>query len=173
MPDGSFGIRKDIIIDFPYYTFDNDQYCEFMMYLMNSLEYRQFPNKYVIAYELDECTEILFIEQGRYNIGYDINKKIYFRKQLGALSIIGGYQLMNTLRFEFIYQACTVVKAQAIRKKKFHELIKQWPKFKNAMNIKFWRQYGHIVYLPLIKRKNIDIRDQTFRADFSSVMYLK
>ena len=45
----------------------------------------------MIANELDVCYEVLFIEKGRYKIGYEINKKIFFRKQLGPISIIGGF----------------------------------------------------------------------------------
>ena len=33
-----------------------------------------------IAKELDECMEILFVMEGRYNVGYEINKKAHFRK---------------------------------------------------------------------------------------------
>lgn len=44
------------------------------------LEYREFPPNKVIVNELDECAEVLFIERGRYDIGYEINKKVYYRK---------------------------------------------------------------------------------------------
>lgn len=89
--DGSFGLSKLASFDFPYFTFDHDNYSEFMIQLMNSLEYREFYKNQIIVHELEECDEMLFIEHGRYKIGYEINKKSFFRKQLGPQTIIGGY----------------------------------------------------------------------------------
>ena len=39
--------------------------------------------------------------------------------------------------------------------------------------LKFFRDYGLYVYLPLVKQKNMDIVDQTLRADFNQAMFLK
>ena len=47
---------------------------------MHSLEIRQIKKGTIIARELDECNEILFVYDGRYNIGYEINKRVRFRK---------------------------------------------------------------------------------------------
>ena len=41
------------------------------------------------------------------------------------------------------------------------------------MNSKCFREYGDKVYLPLIKKKNMDIMDLNFRADFGEVLYLQ
>ena len=130
-----------------------------MINLLNYLEFRQYPTNFILANELDECVEILFIENGSYNIGYEINKKIYFRKQRGSLSIIGGFQICNKWRFEFIYQTCTIVKAQSIRKENFMKLINKWSFFRTAINMKFYKDYHDKVYLPMIKRKNMDVID--------------
>ena len=82
-----------------------------MINLLNSLEFRQYPINFIIVNELDEVSEVLFIEKGWYNIGYEINKQIKYRKRMGPISIIGGFQCLNNWRFEFVYQACTVIKA--------------------------------------------------------------
>lgn len=58
---------------------------------MHSLEIRQIKKGTIIARELDECNEILFVYDGRYNIGYEINKRVRFRKQFGCSTIIGGF----------------------------------------------------------------------------------
>ena len=47
---------------------------------MQSLEIRKIHKYEMIARELDECDEILFVFQGRYNIGYEINRKNRYRK---------------------------------------------------------------------------------------------
>ena len=47
----------------------------------------------MIARELDECNQIIFVMSGRYNYGFEINKKCYYRKQFGSSTIIGGYNI--------------------------------------------------------------------------------
>lgn len=76
-----------------------------MIGIFNCLEYRQFPVSHVIAHELAECGEVLFIESGRYHVGYEINKKFYQGKLFGKSSVIGGFQVCNNQRFEFMYVA--------------------------------------------------------------------
>jgi hypothetical protein len=45
----------------------------------------------MVAYELEDCQEILFIFSGKYNVGYEINKKRKYRKQFGHSTVIGAY----------------------------------------------------------------------------------
>ena len=75
--------------------------------------------------------------------------------------------MFNNKRFEFIYQTCNTVKGHSIRKENFKRILNGQSEFKNILNIKFCRDYGHTVYLPLTKWKNIDILDQNYRADFN------
>ena len=44
------------------------------------MDIRKIEKGEIIANELDECAEVLFIMEGRYNIGFEINKKIHYRK---------------------------------------------------------------------------------------------
>ena len=60
-------------IQFPYFEYSNEMYCDFMMKLMKNLEMRIFNKDYLIASEMDECMEVLFVESGHYKIGYQIN----------------------------------------------------------------------------------------------------
>ena len=50
---------------------------------MRSLEIIRTPPGEMLANELDECSQITFVMSGRYNVGYEINKKSYYRKQFG------------------------------------------------------------------------------------------
>ena len=76
---------------FPYYTFDDPVYSKFMLSLMNLLEVRCFVKGELIANEMDESTEILFVESGIYEVGYEINKKLFFERQFGPSTVIGGF----------------------------------------------------------------------------------
>ena len=48
-------------IRFPYYEYKDSVYCEFMLKLMNVLEIRSYKKNEVIAAEMDECMELLFV----------------------------------------------------------------------------------------------------------------
>ena len=41
--DGSYGLPDNIRLNYPFYTFEDDKYTEFMIQLLNSLEFRRFP----------------------------------------------------------------------------------------------------------------------------------
>jgi hypothetical protein len=40
---------------------------------------------------MTEVLEILFVEKGFYNVGYEINKKEFLRRQFGPSTVIGGF----------------------------------------------------------------------------------
>ena len=54
-----------------------------MIDILKNLEPRIFALREVIYVELDEVNEILFIEQGEYDIGYEVNKTEKFKLRLG------------------------------------------------------------------------------------------
>jgi predicted trehalose synthase len=60
---------------YPYYTYENEMYSSFVISFMNSLEPSFYMKNEIIAKELDESLEVLFVDKGRYEIGYEINKK--------------------------------------------------------------------------------------------------
>lgn len=77
---------------FPYLTFENDdKYLKFMTQIMRSLESRYFMQHEIIYKELDECQEVLFVLEGKYNIGYEINNVRYFRQQFGPSTVLGAF----------------------------------------------------------------------------------
>ena len=83
---------------------------------MNQLEIRKFKRYEIIANEMEECLEVLFVEQGRYHIGYEINKKRFFKLQFGVSTNIGGFNVCYKKRFFFIYRAKTDISCLAIRR---------------------------------------------------------
>ena len=49
-----------------------------MLNLMNLLEVRSYEKGDFIANEMDESLELLFVESGIYEVGYEINNKLFF-----------------------------------------------------------------------------------------------
>jgi hypothetical protein len=83
---------------------------------MNLLEVRSFQKGETIANEMDESLELLFVESGIYEVGYEINKNLFFERQFGASTIIGGFQICYNRRYSFTFRAFTKMNCLAIRK---------------------------------------------------------
>ena len=65
---------------------------------------------------MDECSEVLFVDQGFYKVGYQINNNDYYRKRFGMYTIIGGFNICYDKRLNFMFKASTDLKGLAIRK---------------------------------------------------------
>mmetsp|Transcript_13415 Transcript_13415/g.20981 ORF Transcript_13415/g.20981 Transcript_13415/m.20981 type:complete len:88 (+) Transcript_13415:825-1088(+) len=87
-----------------------------MVEMMKTMEVRHFMAREIVVYELDEANEIVFVLEGKYDIGYEINNEKMWRRQFGISTCIGGYQLAFQRRFLFLYRARTEMKGYAIRK---------------------------------------------------------
>ena len=68
--DSDESVELDMKIQFPFFEYKDNIYCEFMLKLMNMLEIRFYKKNTLIAAEMDECMEVLFVEHGYYKVGY-------------------------------------------------------------------------------------------------------
>jgi signal-transduction protein with cAMP-binding, CBS, and nucleotidyltransferase domain len=62
-----------------------------MKEIMNNLEIRFFEKDEIIVNEMDESLEILFVEQGLYEVGFEINNRQFYETQFGMSTIIGAF----------------------------------------------------------------------------------
>lgn len=86
---------------------------------------RQFEAKEIIREELDECLDIIFVESGKYDYGYEINKKKIYRIQFGCSTIIGGFEMNYEQRFQFNIRANCEVSGYGIRKKNWLSILNE------------------------------------------------
>ena len=66
-------------IQYPFYDWDHWQYKHFMISLLRDLEPRYFDANQTIFRELEEATEFYFVQKGKYDIGYEVNKVRKYR----------------------------------------------------------------------------------------------
>ena len=78
-------------LKYPYCTYEDFEYRQFMIEIMNALEIRIFEKGEIIVNEMDESLEILFVDQGFYEVGFKINNKTFFEAFYGMSTTIGGY----------------------------------------------------------------------------------
>lgn len=65
-----------------------------MIEFMKLMEARLFEPREVILKELEECNDIIFVQEGSYNIGYEINYKILLRYRFGARTYVGAFNVL-------------------------------------------------------------------------------
>ena len=78
--------------------------------------------------ELDEQNEVLFFEQGMYEIGYEINRvKKYvlkYRNTKNSANVIAAYGATFNKRSSFIIKTCTECSGFFIRKQNWQRIMK-------------------------------------------------
>lgn len=144
-------------IRFPFLTFADDPYSEFMTLVMQNLEVRYFDSGDIIAYELDECLETLFVMSGRYNVGYEVNKMERYRKQFGPSTVIGAFEASFEKRFNFLFKAASNVVCHAVRKKQWNSIMRKFPAFQLTVKQKSLAFYFTKIFRPLLLLKNSEI----------------
>ena len=72
--------------------------------------------------ELDDVNEIIFIEKGFYDVGYEINKKSYLKIRFSGKTVIGGFEVCFDKRNLFVYKTCKECSGYIIRKNKWRSL---------------------------------------------------
>ena len=141
--------------------------------MLNLLEIRYYKQNSLIAAEMDECMEVLFVEQGFYRYGYEINNHEYYKRRFGMFTVIGGFNICYDKRFMFIIRSATDLKGLAIRKQNFRKLLWEYPDFALQLKHKFWKHYCIQVLIPLKKRKNADLIEYNQRQDYKQILILK
>lgn len=79
---------------FPQYDQQSEEYREFMIKLLRHLEPRVFEPKEIIYQELDNADEMYFVMDGRFDVGYTINKTAKYRLQFGDRAVIAGFNMV-------------------------------------------------------------------------------
>ena len=123
---------KDTKIDllgqyFPFYSYNDQIYLLFMTRIFRSLEIRKYDEGVYLARELDECHEILFVDEGFYKVGFQVNNTEYLRLIFGKSTCIGAYNAMFMVRHELLYKSITHMFCFAIRKSVFDEIFTEIP----------------------------------------------
>ena len=144
-----------------------------MILLMQNLESREYKAGETFIEELDECSEILFVFEGKYDVGFEINNVKYWRRQFGHSTIIGGFQMSFQKRYLFTYRASTKLKVLSIRRRNWKYLINEFDEFNNIMVVKFAHFYLSQIFQPLMKIKKININFFDVRKDYEQIMVVK
>ena len=120
----------------------------------------------MIVNEQDECLEVQFVIRGRYNIGYEINRKRKLRKQFGPSTLIGSFQMCFLKRYQFVIVAQTDMLCYVLRREQWLSLSQDFPDFFRIIKQKAFSFYISHVHRPLLKLKTRDIKRYEQRKDY-------
>lgn len=109
---------------------------------------------------------MIFIENGFYDIGYEINKKIHMKVRFPGKTVIGGYEVCFDKRNLFVYKTSSHCQAFIIRKQKWRELESQHRECYDYIKRKSLLDYMTKIRKPLLAKKEDDIEHYDLRADY-------
>lgn len=135
--------------------------------MMMNLSVGHFHAGEMIVQELDTCEEMLFICEGKYDVGYMVNKKAYWRAKFGPSTIIGIFQMCFGKRYNFFYNATTDMMVYNLSKRTFHRMGQDFPKFLRSLKQKSFTWYYRNIYQPLMTKKKKDIKKLEVRQDYN------
>lgn len=105
------------------YTWDDQNYRDFMLNLLRNLEPRTEPTGTVIYRTLEEVEEIYFIEKGSVDIGFEINRITKFIFRLHKGGVVGAYNMTFNTKTMFFYQVKQTFTGLTIRKDNWNNLM--------------------------------------------------
>ena len=102
---------------YKFYTYDDQVFSEFILNYLQRLSPRYIEKGERLFLEQEEVDEIIFVMQGTYAIGFEINKKEKMVIRQGQVGIIGGFECAYGRRSLYIYKALSIIEGYFIRKK--------------------------------------------------------
>ena len=79
-----------------------------MIDMLQTLEPRREDRNVILLHELDEVTEVIFMMNGTYEIGFEINRHPHMILRFKNSNVIGAYGVTFNRRAIFIYKTYTV-----------------------------------------------------------------
>ena len=155
-----------------YYSMEDQEYRTFMTQLLKSLEPRQEDAFTMLFEELDEIREVIFIEKGECDVGYEINKKKKFVIRYSNATVIGGYNCTFNKRAIFCYRTKTLCEGYSVRKKKWMDLIDEevFPNISKTLQENVKNDYLKNIKEKVLACKKKHIAKYHKRKDFQQML---
>jgi CRP-like cAMP-binding protein len=140
---------------------------------LKRLEPIHYPAKEIIFNELDDVNEVIFVEKGLYDVGYEINKQIVLKMRQLNKTVIGTFEVCFDKRILFIFKTFTECKGYIIRKQKFRDLEVEHRELYHSLKQNSLFNYIQNIRRPLLQHKQEDIEFYDKRADYQQVLALR
>lgn len=143
-----------------------------MVDVLSSLEPRVEEQNTILFDELEEISEVLFIHDGTYEIGFEINYQTKFVLRYKNSNTIGAYGITFDQRSEFIYKTSTRCKGYFIRKKAWKDILKNNEQCTDEIKGQILKNHEIGVRKKMYLAKIRETRKFKSRADIDAMKYL-
>lgn len=156
-----------------YYTWEDQNYREFMIDLLSNLEPRREKKGSILFQELEEISEIFFVSQGTVDIGYELNRQRKFVLRYSDKKVaIGAYNCSFNTRSLFIYRCKTETSGYFIRKCAWMELLGKDPFIENYIKQNIEKDYNTNIEIKVLTVKEMHIAKMAKREDLKQVIVI-
>ena len=144
-----------------------------MVACLSNLEPQQFGKNEILFEELDEFSEIIFVLEDMYQMGYSINKKSFFRVKFKNIPI-GCYGITFKKKSHYTYKTIKHCEGFFIRKKNWLDILED--EFISVQFLKSMKDHNKEPYTKtnsqLCQRKAKDIKKHVDRDNFGGIISL-
>lgn len=122
--------------------------------------------------ELDEIREVIFIERGECDVGYEINKKKKFVIRYSDSTAIGGYNCTFNKRAIFCYRTKTLCEGYSVRKKNWKNLVdeKIYPNIAKTLRKNVENDYLKNIKVKVLQCKKKHVAKYHGRHDYQQML---
>ena len=156
-----------------YFTWMDLEYRAFMIQMMVMLEPVRIPKRTILVDELEECAEVMFINEGQVVVGYEINKQKKYCLRFTDYCVVSAYNVTFNERAAFIYTALTNLNGFFIRKQNWYYLLQDNPLIAYAMRRSIIFNYTFKIRSKVLAKKNMAMQEVVKRNDFQRIMAWK
>lgn len=136
-----------------------------MLEMMRSLEPRFEDKRKIIVNELDEQNEVIFFDNGTYEIGFELNGNIFYKIQYKNSNPIGAFGVTFNKRSQFIYRTCGVCRGFFIRKTNWMKIMQSHEQVTDEFKGQIVKEFELKVKRKLNVAKRIEIKKMRLRND--------
>lgn len=128
------------------------------------------PYEYLYK-ELDDVNEIIFVEDGSVDCGYEINRKEKYVIRFFR-SIFGMYECSFNRRCNYIYRANDPCDGYFVRRREWKQICEEFPLFNNIMKKRALEKQFNKIWKVIMKKKKQDIEYYRIRSDYKNIIAL-
>lgn len=136
-----------------------------MILILKALEPICFEANAFISNLDEDVEEVIFIEQGMYDIGFNLNHMKRFKLRFGPKTVVGAFNVCFDKHQMFIYKTVTQCSGYFVRKLRWKQIMEMFNEFDIIMKRKVLFEFIVRVIRPVKKFREDDLKKQPHLAE--------
>lgn len=124
------------------------------MDILTQVEPVYIPDETVMFRELEEVQEVIFVEKGNVQIGFEVNRRQKLVVQFADKVIIGAYNCTFNKKSLFVYKSKTEVSGLMLRKEPWQDLMSDHGEISEFFKENIEYTYLNSIKAPVLQEKH-------------------